>query len=97
MPHSAAREVKRTTGIPPRTVARWQTWWRTRFPESRLFQEQRGRFLPPLVIANLPVSLVERFDRAGRDVAEAVVRALGFVAPLTTASVLNGARFVRVE
>lgn len=91
------REVKRATGIPARTVRRWQTWWRTRFPEGRLFQEERGRFLPPLVIAELPTSLVERFDRAGRDLAEAVVRTLGFLAPLTTASVWDGARFVRVE
>jgi hypothetical protein len=91
------REVKRATGIPPRTVGRWRAWWQTGFPEGRLFQEQRGRFLPPLVIAELPASLVERFDRAGRDFAEALVRTLSFLAPLTTASVADGSRFVRVE
>ncbi len=91
-----AGAVKRTTGIPARTVQRWRTWWQTRFPESRLFQAERGRFLPPLGIAELPVSLVERFGPAGGDLVEAVVRTLGFMAPLTTASVLDGSRFVRL-
>ena len=94
---ATAGAVKRTTGIPARTVARWRSWWRTRFPESRLMQAERGRFLPPVVVEELPASLVERFDRAGGDLVEAVVRTLGFVAPLTTASVQDGSRFVRLE
>ena len=94
---STPREVKRATGIPSRTVGRWGAWWQTGFVEGRLYQEERGRFLPPLVIAELPASLVERFDRAGRDFAEALVRTLGFVAPLSTASVTGGSRFVRVQ
>ena len=94
---ATARAVKRTTGNPARTVARWQTWWRTGFPESRLFREQRDLFQPPLAIDELPLSLVERFDRAGHDLADAAVRALGFLAPLTTASVADGSRFVRLE
>ncbi len=92
-----AREVRRATGIPSRTVSRWRAWWQTDFVESQLFQEQRGRFLPPLEIAALPSSLVERFVDAGRDVASALVRTLGFLAPLTTQSVARGARFVRVQ
>ena len=83
---ATAREVKRATGIPARTVSRWRRWWRTRFPKSRLFEERRGRFLPPLVIARLPASLVERFHGAGTDTAAALVRALEFCSPLTTAS-----------
>ena len=94
---ATAGAVKRATGIPARTVERWRKWWRTGFPESRLYQEQRGRFWPPLVIAELPTSLVDRFGGAGGDLVEAVVKTLGFVAPLTTASVLDGARFVRIQ
>ena len=48
-------------------------------------------------MAELPASLVDRFGRAGGDLVEAVVKTLGFVAPLTTASVLDGARFVRIQ
>ena len=93
---AAAREVKRATGIPARTVGRWRRWWQTGFAHSRLFEEQRGRFLPPLEIAELPASLVERFDRAGHAMSVALVRTLGFLSPLTTVSVAPGARFVMV-
>ena len=89
------REVSRTTGIPSRTVNRWRSWWQTDFVESRVYQEERGRFLPPLAIEALPGSLLERFAGAGVTAAMALVRTLGFVAPLTTASVHGGSRFVR--
>ena len=90
-------EVERETGIPRRTVSRWRSWWQTDFPASRVFEEQRGRFMPPLEIEALPASLVERFMGAGRDAAAALVRTMGFLAPLTTQSVVGGSRFVRVQ
>ena len=34
----APGEVKRTTGIPRRTVNRWRKWWRSGFVKSRLFE-----------------------------------------------------------
>ena len=84
---TTARAVKRATGIPARTVGRWRAWWQTGFAKSRLYEEQGGRFLPPLTIAELPASLVERFDRGGGDASTALVCTLGFVSPLTTTSV----------
>ena len=94
---ATAREVKRATEIPARTVGRWRAWWQTGFPQSHLYQEQRGRFLPPLVIAELPASLVERFARHGEEQDAALVRTLGFLSPLTTMSVADGSRFLRLE
>ncbi len=94
---TAAREVKRATGIPARTVFRWRQWWQSRFVDSLLYEAQRGLFVPPLVIADLPGSLVQRFDGAAPDPASALVHTLGFLAPLTTASVTDGSRFVRVR
>jgi len=94
---ASAREVRRATGVPARTVGRWRRWWQMGFAESRVFEEQRGRILPPLEVAQLPATLVERFARAGHDAAAALVRTLGLVSPLTTTSVADGARFVRVE
>ena len=91
------REVERTTGIPSRTVARWRAWWETGFVQSRLYQEERGRFMPPLEIEALPGSLVERFLGVGVTAAMALVRTLGFLAPLTTTSVPGGSRFLRVQ
>ena len=90
------REVKRATGIPARTVNRWRAWWQGGFVHSRLFAAERGRFLPPLSIAELPGSLVERFAFAARDAGTALVRTLVFLSPLTTLSVVDGSRFVRL-
>jgi hypothetical protein len=93
---ATARVLKRVTGIPARTVKRWQDWWRGGFVESRLYAEERGRLMPPLDVAALPESLVERFAIAGRELGEALVHTCAFLAPLTTASVEDGARFVRL-
>ena len=92
-----AREVRRRTGVAPRTVSRWREWWRTKFPESRLYREEQARFMPPLEQTRLPGSLVERFERAGRSADEVLVHVLGFLAPLGTTSVTIGASFVRAE
>ena len=91
------REVRRATGIPARTVGRWRAWWQRDFPQSRLFEAERGRFMPPLVIADLPASLVARFAAVGVDAATALLRTLSFLSPLTTTSVAEGSRFVRLE
>ena len=91
---ATAAEIKRRTAIPPRTVERWRAWWQTGFVESRLFAEQRARFMPPLELAGLPVTLLERFAIAGE--AGALVRTCAFLAPLTTGSVADGSRFVRL-
>ena len=92
-----AREVRRETGVPPRTVGRWRGWWQKRFPRSRLYREERARFMPPLERTRLPGSLIERFERVGRCAEEVLVRVLGFIAPLSTTSVTIGASFVRAE
>ena len=91
----AAPEIQRETGVPSRTMRRWGQWWRSGFPQSRLYQEQRGRFLPPLSVEALPASLLERFEATERDEAEVLMRALCFLSPLTTGSVGGGARFLR--
>ena len=51
---------------PALTLSRWGHWWQSEFADSRLYQEQRGRFLPPLSLPELPASLVERFEAMGR-------------------------------
>jgi hypothetical protein len=93
----SAQELERKTGIPGRTVRRWRMYWENDFQKSRLFQEQQGRFLPPLCVARLPASLLERFERAGRQEEEVLVHTLCFLAPMTTESVPDGSRFVRAR
>ncbi len=93
----AAAKIVEQTGIPARTVRRWQAWWKAGFLSSRLFREQGGRFMPPLAEAELPGTLLERFTLPGEDGQVAMVRTAAFLAPLTTASVVDGARFVRLD
>jgi hypothetical protein len=93
---ATAAEIKRRTAVPPRTVERWRAWWQTSFVESRLFAEQRAHFMPPLELAGLPGTLLERFVVDGNELAGALVRTCAFLAPLTTGSVADGARFVRL-
>ena len=75
---AAAAEILEQTGIPARTVRRWQAWWRTGFVSSRLFREERGRFMPPLAEAGLPATLIERFTLPGADGQVAMVRTAAF-------------------
>ncbi len=88
----AATELRRGTGIPTRTVRRWGAWWRTEIPVTALFLALSGHIVPPLDAATLPLSLLERLMGTA---AERLVSALGLLAPLTTGSVLDGARFLR--
>jgi hypothetical protein len=67
-------------GIDRRTLARWRAWWRSTFTESPFAPVARAAVVPPLDIAGLPVSLLERF--AG-EVREQLVALLRFLGPLT--------------
>ena len=70
--------------VDPRTLRRWQQWWRDAFPASPFFRAVSGRFVPPLDTSALPRSLLERFAGQG---AESLLLALLFLAPMTTGSV----------
>jgi hypothetical protein len=67
-------------GIDRRTLARWRAWWRSTFTESPFAPVARAAVAPPLDIAGLPVSLLERF--AG-ELREQLVALLRFLGPLT--------------
>ena len=67
-------------GLDRRTLARWRVWWRSTFTESPFAPVAMAAVVPPLDIAALPVSLLERF--AG-DMREQLVALLRFLGPLT--------------
>ncbi len=67
-------------GIDRRTLARWRVWWRSTFTDGPFALVAKATFMPPVDIASLPASLLERF--AG-DLAEQLTSLLRFVAPLT--------------
>jgi hypothetical protein len=87
---TAARAARRATGIAPRTARRWIRWWRGPFILSPVFVEIAGRVigidrrrLPSAIVETIPGTPLVR-----------LLRLLGWVAPLTTESVVDGARFV---
>ena len=48
-------------GIDRRTLARWRAWWRSTFTDSPFAPVAMAAFVPPVDIAGLPASLLERF------------------------------------
>jgi hypothetical protein len=68
------------SGIDRRTLARWRAWWLSTFTDSPFAAVARAAVVPPIDIAALPVSLLDRF--AG-DVREQLIALLRFLGPLT--------------
>ena len=67
-------------GIDRRTLARWRTWWRSSFTDGPFASVAKAALVPPLDIAGLPVSLLDRF--AG-DIERKLAALLRFLGPLT--------------
>jgi hypothetical protein len=89
---ATAAAARRVTGVPPRTTRRWVQWWREGFPETAVFAELSGRLVPSVARGDLPTSMLVRMPGEP----EAQVRSLlEWLAPLTSGSTPEGARFVR--
>jgi hypothetical protein len=67
-------------GLDRRTLARWRFWWRSTFTDSPFAPVAMAAVVPPIDIAALPVSLLERF--AG-DLEQRLLSLLRFLGPLT--------------
>ena len=76
----------------PQTLARWRRWWRKIFPASRCWQANRGRFIPPVDISQLPGALLGRLRP--EDLQHRVCLLLHLLAPLTTTSWSGSLRVV---
>ena len=78
--NSAAR-LAAELAIAWHTLRRWRAWWQETFTRTPLWQAACAAFMPPLDVAGLPQTLLERF--VGADAAERLSAALRFLAPLT--------------
>ena len=67
-------------GIDRRTLARWRAWWRSSFTDGPFAIVAKAALVPPLDIAGLPISLLDRF--AG-DLDQKLIALLRFLSPLT--------------
>ena len=88
--HSAA-EIRRQTEVPARTTRRWLGWWQGPFLGTEVFVRIRAQLIG-VEAGQVPTSIV---DRLGGTWTERVRRMLLWLAPLTTSSVPDGARFLR--
>jgi hypothetical protein len=92
-----AREALALTGVPVRTLRRWQVWWTEIFPTMPAWTVMRAQFVPPPPAEpDLPKSLLqwlaERSDHRGS--VQVLHAAALLLAPMTTQSVPDGSRLV---
>jgi hypothetical protein len=55
------REFSARFGADRRTIARWQVFWRERFPQTPFWKIARARLVSAVRIMSLPYSLVDAF------------------------------------
>jgi hypothetical protein len=80
---ATAARLERLSGVPGidrRTVARWRAWWRSTFAAGRFQPIAIAALMPPVDVAGLPASLLDRFTGG---IAEKVTALLRFLGPLT--------------
>jgi hypothetical protein len=80
-------ELQLHLGVARRTLQRWRHWWREIFVATPFWNLGRGRFMPPIEHAALPISLLDRFS--GSDAQSQLVRCLQFLAPLSRPGVIT--------
>jgi hypothetical protein len=86
-----ASAIRQATGVPARTRRRWLGWWQGPFVSTEVFVAIRARLIG-VETALLPASILDRLPGAP----EARLRTmLDLLAPITTGSVPDGARFLR--
>ncbi len=80
-------ELQLHLGVARRTLQRWRHWWREIFVKTPFWDLGRGRFMPPIDHAALPMSLLDRFN--GQDGQSQLVLCLRFLAPLSRPGVIT--------
>ena len=58
------RELSRLFGADRHTIARWRVFWSEHFPQTPFWKVARGRLVPAVEIAALPLALLEAFLRS---------------------------------
>ena len=66
--------------IPIRTLERWRQWWQDRFMQTKLWQAECARFMPPVSPTALPGELLRRF---ANDATPGLPGLLVFLTPLS--------------
>jgi hypothetical protein len=90
------REAREATKVPEWTLRRWLSWWREVCPVQTWWAQLRARFAPPPPNdAELPRSLLAKLRESGAACRDVMWLAARCLAPGTTRSAIDSARFVR--
>ena len=76
-------------GVSRHTVSRWRAWWSEQLPTTPFWHAMAGALMPPVSIADLPASLLERF--AGTP-GERLILLLGALGPVSVGSLIEHAQ-----
>jgi hypothetical protein len=76
-------QIEVLLGIGRRTLVRWRRWWTEAFRTSRFWRSLRGRFMPGLDEAALPLAVLERLGDVD-DERSAVIALLRLLEPIST-------------
>jgi hypothetical protein len=87
----AAEKIRRQTGVPARTTSRWLGWWQGAFLTTEAFVTICARLIG-VEVGRVPASILHRLPGTGTQQMRTMLELL---APLTTGSVRDGARFLR--
>jgi hypothetical protein len=88
---ASAAEIRRVTGVPARTTRRWLGWWCGPFVSTDVFVAVCAQLIG-VAVEELPASIVLRLAGSPTEQVRAM---LALLAPVTTGSVRDGARFLR--
>jgi hypothetical protein len=75
-------ELSRRFKVDRRTIARWQVFWRERFPQTPFWKVAGARLVPVVEILSLPFSLIDAFLSHHR-ICRGWTLLLRFLAPIT--------------
>ena len=76
------RQLTAQLGVPALTLQRWRQWWLDGFTRTAVWQELRGKLLPPLAATDLPAGFLHRVVAVDTPTAMAII--LRWLAPLST-------------
>jgi hypothetical protein len=80
-------QLKALFGVSARTVRRWRGFWQATFVQSEFWLLGRGRFMPVVDEAAIPLPLLERFAGSGFEQLAALLR---WLSPITTRTMGDG-------
>jgi hypothetical protein len=73
--------LREALGIDRRTLERWREWWLGNFVQSSFWRQARARFMPPLCLTTMPLSLCLSFEVEERR--DRLLDLLQFLSPFT--------------